>query len=156
MVVARLRDVLERLKARPELHGFAWQDVLAVRLKQFQHVVYDVVFADRIEVLLMRKIGQVQMLHPVNANPEPSKGAIRKALLNKLRTDVGCTVVPPVKAALEDPLLIKKVLKDTRLERKRYRCRKALGRRNGWHQWLCRATGRRQQRDFCLAQEGRS
>ena len=51
MVVARLRDVLERLKAIPELHGFAWQDVLAVRLKQFQHVVYDVVFADRIEVL---------------------------------------------------------------------------------------------------------
>jgi len=51
MFVVRLRDVLERLEAIPELHGFAWQDVRAVRLKQFQHVVYYVVFADRIEVL---------------------------------------------------------------------------------------------------------
>ena len=49
--VARLRDVLERIEAMPELYGVTWHDVRAVRLKQFRHVVYYVVFADRVEVL---------------------------------------------------------------------------------------------------------
>jgi toxin ParE1/3/4 len=47
----RLRETLERIESLPELHGFAWQDVRAVRLRQFRHVVYYVVFADRVEVL---------------------------------------------------------------------------------------------------------
>lgn len=49
--IFRLREVLERIEANPELHGITWQDVRAARLKQFRHVVYYVVFVDRVEVL---------------------------------------------------------------------------------------------------------
>lgn len=35
----------------PELHAVVWHDVRAVRLKKFRHVVYYVVFTDRVEVL---------------------------------------------------------------------------------------------------------
>lgn len=48
---ARLRDVLERIEGMPELYGPVWQDVRAVRLKKFRHVVYYAVFAERVEVL---------------------------------------------------------------------------------------------------------
>jgi plasmid stabilization system protein ParE len=49
--VGRVREVLERIEAMPEMYGLVWQDVRAVRVKKFRHVVYYVVFADRIEVL---------------------------------------------------------------------------------------------------------
>ncbi len=49
--VARVREVLERIEAMPQLYGVVWQDVRAARLKQFRHLVYYVVFADRVEVL---------------------------------------------------------------------------------------------------------
>lgn len=49
--VARVRDVLERIEAMPEMYGVVWQDVRAARLRKFRHVVYYVVFADRVEVL---------------------------------------------------------------------------------------------------------
>ncbi len=49
--VARVRQVLERIEAMPELYGLVWQDVRAARLRKFRHLVYYVVFADRIEVL---------------------------------------------------------------------------------------------------------
>jgi plasmid stabilization system protein ParE len=49
--VARLREVLERIEAMPELYGVIWQDIRAARLKQFRYLVYYVVFADRVEVL---------------------------------------------------------------------------------------------------------
>lgn len=49
--VARLREVLERIEAMPELYGRVWQDVRAARLRKFRHVVYYVAFPDRIEVL---------------------------------------------------------------------------------------------------------
>jgi toxin ParE1/3/4 len=49
--VARVREVLERIEAMPKMYGVVWQDVRAVRLKKFQHVVYYVVFDDRVEVL---------------------------------------------------------------------------------------------------------
>ena len=49
--VARLREVLERIEAMPEMYGLVWQDVRAARLKQFRHLVYFVVFPDRVEVL---------------------------------------------------------------------------------------------------------
>jgi plasmid stabilization system protein ParE len=49
--VARVREVLERIEAMPELYGLVWQDVRAVRLRKFRHVVYYVVFAERVEVL---------------------------------------------------------------------------------------------------------
>ena len=49
--VARVRETLERIEAMPEMYGLVWQDVRAARLKTFRHVVYDVVFADRVEVL---------------------------------------------------------------------------------------------------------
>lgn len=51
MFVSRVREVLRRIEAMPELHGVAWHDVRAARLKQFRYVMYYVVFADRIEVL---------------------------------------------------------------------------------------------------------
>ena len=49
--VARVREVLERVEAMPEIYGLVWQDVRAARLRKFRHVVYYVVFADRVEVL---------------------------------------------------------------------------------------------------------
>jgi plasmid stabilization system protein ParE len=44
-------EVLERIESMPEIYGVVWQDVRAARLKRFRHVVYYVVFADRVEVL---------------------------------------------------------------------------------------------------------
>jgi plasmid stabilization system protein ParE len=49
--VSRVREVLERVESMPEIHGVVWQDVRAARLRQFRHVVYYIVFADRVEVL---------------------------------------------------------------------------------------------------------
>jgi plasmid stabilization system protein ParE len=46
-----VRESLDRIEARPEMHGAVWQDVRAVRLRKFRHVIYYVVFADRVEVL---------------------------------------------------------------------------------------------------------
>lgn len=47
----RVREVLERVEAMPESYGTIWQDVRAVRLKQFRYVVYYVAFPERAEVL---------------------------------------------------------------------------------------------------------
>lgn len=47
----RVREVLSRLEAMPELYGEVWRDVRAARLRQFRHVIYYVVLADRVEVL---------------------------------------------------------------------------------------------------------
>jgi plasmid stabilization system protein ParE len=49
--VARVREVLERVESMPEVYGLVWQDVRAARLRKFRHLVYYVVFADRVEVL---------------------------------------------------------------------------------------------------------
>lgn len=49
--VAQVRRVLDRIEAMPEMYGVVWQDVRAARLKKFRHVVYFVVFADRVEVM---------------------------------------------------------------------------------------------------------
>jgi toxin ParE1/3/4 len=49
--VARVREVLERIESMPEMYGLVWQDVRVARLRKFQHLVYYVVFADRVEVL---------------------------------------------------------------------------------------------------------
>ena len=49
--IARVREALERIEAMPELYGVVWQDVRAARLRKFQHVVYYVIFPDRVEVL---------------------------------------------------------------------------------------------------------
>lgn len=49
--VTRVRETLEQIESMPELFGVVWQDVRAVRLRQFKHVVYYVVFPDRVEVL---------------------------------------------------------------------------------------------------------
>src|ERR1043166_2694484 len=49
--VSRVREALERIEAMPEMYGLVWQDVRAARLRKFRHVVYYVVFADRVEVL---------------------------------------------------------------------------------------------------------
>jgi plasmid stabilization system protein ParE len=49
--VARVREVLERIEAMPELYGPVWQDVRAARLRKFRHVVYYLAFADWVEVL---------------------------------------------------------------------------------------------------------
>ena len=49
--VARVREMLERIEFMPALFGVIWQDVRAARLRKFRHIVYYVVFADRVEVL---------------------------------------------------------------------------------------------------------
>jgi toxin ParE1/3/4 len=49
--VAQVREVLERIEWMPEMYGLVWQDVRAARLRKFRHLVYYVVFADRVEVL---------------------------------------------------------------------------------------------------------
>jgi plasmid stabilization system protein ParE len=49
--VACVREVLDRIEAMPMLYSLVWQDVRAARLRKFRHVVYYVVFADRVEVL---------------------------------------------------------------------------------------------------------
>ena len=49
--VTRVREALDQIEAMPELYGVVWQDVRAARLRQFRHVVYYVVFTDRVEVL---------------------------------------------------------------------------------------------------------
>ena len=48
---ARLGDTLQRIEMMPELYGLVWQDVRAARVRQFRHLVYYVVFPDRVEVL---------------------------------------------------------------------------------------------------------
>ena len=49
--VSRVREVLERIEFMPEIYGIVWEDVRAARLKRFRHVVYYIVFSDRVEVL---------------------------------------------------------------------------------------------------------
>jgi len=49
--INRLRQVLLRIEANPEMYGVVWRDVRAARLRKFRHVVYYVTFADRVEVL---------------------------------------------------------------------------------------------------------
>ncbi len=49
--IVRVREILERIETMPELHAIIWNDVRAVRLKKFRHVVYYVVFTDRVEIL---------------------------------------------------------------------------------------------------------
>ncbi len=41
--------VLERIETTPEMYAPVWQDVRAARLRKFRHVVYYVVFSDRVE-----------------------------------------------------------------------------------------------------------
>jgi plasmid stabilization system protein ParE len=47
----RLQQVLLRIEDQPELYGFVWQDVRAVRVRRFLYVVYYIVLIDRVEVL---------------------------------------------------------------------------------------------------------
>ena len=49
--LARVGEVLARIEKIPELHGKVWEDVRAVRLKQFRYIVYFIVLADCVEVL---------------------------------------------------------------------------------------------------------
>lgn len=49
--VARVSERLQDIEAMPEMYGTVWQDVRAARLKKVQHIVYYVVFDDRVEVL---------------------------------------------------------------------------------------------------------
>lgn len=49
--VRRVRETLEQIESMPEMYGVVWQDVRAARLRQFRHVVYYVVFTDRVEGL---------------------------------------------------------------------------------------------------------
>jgi toxin ParE1/3/4 len=48
---SRLREVLRRIEQMPERYGVVWQDVRAARLRRFKHVVYYIVFPDRVEVI---------------------------------------------------------------------------------------------------------
>jgi toxin ParE1/3/4 len=47
----RLKEVLGRIGAMPQMYGLAWRNVRAARLRRFTYVVYYRVQADRVEVL---------------------------------------------------------------------------------------------------------
>ena len=49
--VAMVRGALQHLEAMPEMYGLVWNDVRAARLRRFRHIVYYIVFADRVEVI---------------------------------------------------------------------------------------------------------
>lgn len=49
--VSEAGEAFERIEATPEIHGFVWEDVRAVRLKKLRYIVYYVTFDDRIEVI---------------------------------------------------------------------------------------------------------
>jgi toxin ParE1/3/4 len=49
--VDQVRVVLERIEAMPEMYAPVWQDVRAARIRKFRHIVYYVVFLDRVEVI---------------------------------------------------------------------------------------------------------
>ena len=49
--VTRVREMLALIEAMPEMYGVVWHDVRAARLRQFRHVVYYVVFTDRVEII---------------------------------------------------------------------------------------------------------
>ena len=46
----RLASCLESIERVPELYGRIWKEVRAVKLKRFRHVVYYIVYDDRVEV----------------------------------------------------------------------------------------------------------
>ena len=49
--LARVAETLERIETMPEMYGVVWQDVPAARLRKFRHLVYYVVFPNRVKVL---------------------------------------------------------------------------------------------------------
>src|SRR5438105_727500 len=49
--LARVRELLERVEAMPELYAVLWQDVRAARLRRFPFVVYYRVLTDRVKVV---------------------------------------------------------------------------------------------------------
>ncbi|WP_020473812.1 type II toxin-antitoxin system RelE/ParE family toxin [Zavarzinella formosa] len=49
--LGRVRELLSRIELMPELYGLVWQDVRAAKTKQFRHIVYYLVFPDRVEIL---------------------------------------------------------------------------------------------------------
>jgi toxin ParE1/3/4 len=49
--LTRLREMLEKIEWMPEMFGFVWQDVRAVKLRKYQYVIYYVVLPDRVEIL---------------------------------------------------------------------------------------------------------
>ena len=49
--VALVRRALAFIEAMPEMYGVVWNDVRAARLQRFRHLVYYIVFTDRVEVI---------------------------------------------------------------------------------------------------------
>ena len=49
--VDRVEALLNLVEPMPELFGRVWADVRAARVNRFRHVLYDLVFPDRVKVL---------------------------------------------------------------------------------------------------------
>lgn len=49
--VAVVRKALTLIESMPEMYGVVWNDVRAARLQRFRHIVYYIVFMDRVEVI---------------------------------------------------------------------------------------------------------
>ena len=79
----------------------------------------------------MRRVGQLQLLQQVNSNPDPSRQFARKSVIRKLRVEMRCNEVQPIKEDLLDTLRIRMHLKTTQKHLEDYRNRKAISRRNG-------------------------
>lgn len=49
--ISRLREALERIEAMPESYAVIWMDVHAARIKKYRHLIYYIVFSDRVEII---------------------------------------------------------------------------------------------------------
>lgn len=49
--VSEVQKAFERIEAMPELYGFRWKHIRAVKVKRFRDVVHYILLSDRIEVV---------------------------------------------------------------------------------------------------------
>jgi len=49
--VAEVRRAIQHIEAMPEMYGVVWNDLRAARLRRFRHIVYYVLFTDRVELI---------------------------------------------------------------------------------------------------------
>ena len=91
---------------------------------------------DRTEQLLVKRVGQLKTLQQIFGDTSLAKQHIRNQVKKKLRTNVRCELVPPLRGNLNDPFFVKANLQKTKDELERYRVMRAARRQDGWHTWV--------------------